>query len=129
MNLARISGLSTHMANKSDGKFTPQEVQRDGQSAISQDASLRELHQEGGAAGSKPMSARPTTPELIDEEVAVLCDIERDGSVGSAKQGVVESLAKRGLIDTIFEGSLKRLKLTPHAHQILSERGVGLNES
>ena len=61
-------------------------------------------------------------------EVAVLCDIERDGSVGSAKQGVVES-HKRGLIDTIFEGTLKRLKLTPHAHQILSERGVGLNES
>ena len=29
----------------------------------------------------------------------MLCDIERDGLVGSAKQGVVESLAKRGLIE------------------------------
>ena len=45
----------------------------------------------------------------------MLCDIERDGLVGSAKQGVVESLVKRGLTDTIFEGTQKRLKLTPHA--------------
>jgi hypothetical protein len=114
MNLARICVLSAHMANKSDGEFTPQELQRDGQSAIAQDAPLRELHQEGGAAGRKHTSARPTTPELIDEEVAVLCDIERDGLVGSAKQGVVESLAKRGLIDT-YSKELKKgssLRLT-----------------
>ena len=32
MDLARICVLSTHMANKSDGEFTPQELQRDGQS-------------------------------------------------------------------------------------------------
>ena len=118
------------MAIKQDSELTPQQVQRNGQSAISQDAPLRELHQEGGAAAErKPVVQRPSTPELTDEEVAVLCDIEKDGSTRPGKQRVVERLAERGLIDTLFEGSLKRLKLTPYAHRLLSERGVGLNES
>jgi hypothetical protein len=60
----------------------PQEAQRDGQGAISQHHPLRDLHQEGEAANDQPIgSTPPTTPELTDEEVAVLCDIERDGSI------------------------------------------------
>jgi hypothetical protein len=117
------------MVKKTDRKLTPQEAQRDGQSAISQDAPLRELHQEGAAAERDPVVQRLSTPELTDEEVAVLCDIEKDGMTGPAKQRVVENLAGRGLIDAVFQGTLKRLKLTSHAHQLLSERGVGLNES
>ena len=35
------------MADEHDREPTPQEAQRDGQSAISQDGPLRELHQEG----------------------------------------------------------------------------------
>jgi len=112
-----------------DDKLTPQEVQRDGQSAITQDAPLRELHQDGAAANRKPVVQRPSTPGLTDEEVAVLCDIEKDGATRPSKEPVVESLAGRGLIDIVFQGSSKRLNLTPHAHQLLSKRGVGLNES
>jgi hypothetical protein len=76
------------MADEHDREPTPQEVQRDGQSAISQD----KLHQEGDADSDRPVASRPTTPELTDEEVSVLCDIERDGSTKSRKQPVVQSL-------------------------------------
>ena len=69
---------------------------------------------------NKFQSARPSPPFLEDR---VLCDIERDGLVGSAKQGVVESLAKRGLTDTIFEGTQKRLKLTPRGRTLAHAQG------
>jgi hypothetical protein len=38
------------------------------------------------------------TPELTDEEVSVLCDIEKDGSTKSHKQSVVQSLIERGFV-------------------------------
>jgi hypothetical protein len=79
------------MANKRDSDLTPQLVQQNAQSAISQDAPLRELHQEGAAAGHEPAVQRPSTPELTDEEVSVLCDIEKDGSARPSKAEVVES--------------------------------------
>jgi hypothetical protein len=114
------------MANELDSKLTPQQVQRNGQSAISQDAPLRELHQEGAAAAAERKSPvqLASTPELTDDEVAVLCDIEKDDS----RNGAVESLIDRQLIDA-FEGSVERLIVTPHAFQLLTKRGVGLNES
>ena len=78
------------MAQHNDREPNPQEAQRDGQGAISQDNPLRELHQEGEAANDRPIGSTPaTTPELTDEEVSVLCDIERDGSTRSHKQPVV----------------------------------------
>ena len=52
---------------------TPQEAQRNGQSAISQDNPLRVLHQEGDAHGDRSVASRSTTPDLTDEEVSVLC--------------------------------------------------------
>jgi hypothetical protein len=106
------------MASTRDSLLTPQQVQRDGQSAISQDAPLRELHQEGASADDKTAVQRPLTPELADEEVAVLCDIAKDGTTKPAKQQIIECLAGCGLIDTVFEGSLKRLKLTPTAQRL-----------
>jgi hypothetical protein len=120
---------SVVMARNYDSELTPQQVQRDGQSAISQDAPLRELHQEGASTDDEPAVQRPLTPELTDEEVAILCDIEKDGTTKPVKQQIIECLAGRGLIDTVMEGSLKRLKLTPDAQRLLSECGVGLNES
>jgi len=116
------------MADEHDGEPTPQEAQRDGQSAISQDSPLRELHQEGDADIDRPVGSRPATPELTDEEVSVLCDIERDGSTKSRKQPVVQSLIERGFI-VLSEEPLARVKLTALAQQRLSKRGVGLNES
>ena len=117
------------MANNHDSELTPQQVQQNGQSAISQDAPLRELHQEGAAAKGKPPVHVASTPELTDEEVAVLCDIEKDGSTSPTKREVADSLIDRQLIETALEGSLGRLKVTPRASQLLSSRGVGLNES
>jgi hypothetical protein len=117
------------MANKPDSELTPQLVQQDGQSAISQDAPLRELHQEGAAADHQLPVQHPFKPELTDEEVSVLCDIERDGSARPSKRKVVESLTSRQLLEVISEGALERCKLTPRAQQLLTERGVGLNES
>jgi hypothetical protein len=78
------------MVDEHDRGPAPQEAQRDGQSAISQDGPLRELHQEGDADSDRPVASRPTTPELTDEEVSVLCDIERDGSTKSRKEPVVQ---------------------------------------
>jgi hypothetical protein len=117
------------MANKQDSELTPQQVQQNGQSAISQDAPLRELHQEGAAAERKPTVKVASTPELTDDEVSVLCDIEKYGSTRHTKREVVESLIDRQLIETASEGSEERLKVTPHAFHLLTKRGVGLNES
>ena len=81
-------------------------------------------HQEGAAHGDRPVASRSITPDLTDEEVSVLCDIERDGSTKSHKQPVVQSLIER-----VFIVPLARVKLTLHTQQLLSKRGVGLNES
>ena len=115
------------MADEHDREPTPQEAQRDGQSAISQDNPLRELHQEGDADSDRPVGSRPATPELTDEEVSVLCDIERDGSTKLRKQPVVQSLIERGFMSP--PRSHSRVKLTALAQQRLSKRGVGLNKS
>ena len=117
------------MANNRDSELTPQQVQQNGQSAISQDAPLRELHQEGAGAKSELSVQVASTPELTDDEVAVLCDIEKDGSTKPTKREVGESLIDRRLVEAAFEGSEERLKVTPHAFQLLTKRGVGLNES
>jgi hypothetical protein len=80
--------------------------------------------------GSIPPQSRCSSRQIDrDEEVAALCDIERDGATRPEEERAVEGLAGRGLIDIVFQGSSKRLNLTPHAHRLLSERSVGLNES
>jgi hypothetical protein len=117
------------LPNNHDSELTPQQAQQNGQSAISQDAPLRELHQDGAAVEPKPPVQVASMPELTDDEVAVLCDIERNGSIRPTKREVVESLIDRQLVKTAFEGSQERLKVTPQAFQLLTKRGVGLNES
>ncbi len=117
------------MGNADDRDTTPQEAQKNGQSAISQVSPLRELRQDGDARGDRaaklPSNA---TPELSDEEVSVLCDIGTDGRTKSANQSVVQSLIERGFI-TSSEEPLVRLKLSFLAQQTLARRGIGLNES
>ena len=76
----------------------------------------------------RPIGSALVSPELTDEEVSVLCDVERDGSTKSGKQPVVQSLIERGFLDS-SEDPLARVKLTSFAQQLLSKRGVGLNES
>jgi hypothetical protein len=64
---------------------------------------------------------------LTDEEVSILCDIERDGSTDPHKQ-VLQRLSERGFV-VFSEEPLAKVKLTSHAQQLVSQRGVGLNES
>jgi hypothetical protein len=116
------------MAKESDRDLNPQQAQRNGQSAISQDNPLRELHQEGNAQSDRPIGSALVSPELTDQEVSVLCDVERDGSTKSDKEPVVKSLIERGFIAS-SEEPLARVKLTLRAEELLSKRGVGLNES
>ena len=116
------------MAKESDRDLNPQQAQRNGQSATSQDNPLRELHQEGNAQSDRPIGSALVSPELTDQEVSVLCDVERDGSTKSDKEPVVKSLIKRGFIAS-SEEPLARVKLTLRAEELLSKRGVGLNES
>jgi hypothetical protein len=116
------------MAHEDDREPNPQEAQRNGQGAISQENPLRELHQEGDAYSDRPIGSVAATPELTDEELSVLCDIEKDGSTKSHKQSVVQSLIERGFVVS-SEETFARVKLTLHAQQLLSKRGVGLNES
>jgi hypothetical protein len=116
------------MAQEDNREPNPQEAQRDGQGAVSQDSPLRELNQEGDARSDRPTASPPTRPELTDEEVSVLCDIGRDGSAKRHKQWVVKSLTERGFVVSSDE-PLAPNKLTSRAQQLLSNRGVGLNES
>ncbi len=56
------------MANADDRDTTPQEAQKNGQSAISQDTPLRELRQDGDARGDRAAkSPSNATPELSDK--------------------------------------------------------------
>ena len=117
------------MAQHDKREPNPQEAQRDGQGAISQDNPLRELRQDGEAANDRPIGSTPaTTSELTDEEVSVLCDVERDGSIHPHEQPVLQRLREQGFV-VLSEEPLAKVKLTSHAQQLLSKRGVGLNES
>ncbi len=113
-----------------DRDTTPQQAQKDGQSAITQGAPLRELRQDGDAGGGyrAARASFTTTPELTDEEVSALCDIGKDGKTKPANHSLVQSLIARGFITSCEEG-LADLKLTFLAQQTLGKRGVGLNES
>ncbi len=115
------------MVNADDRDTTPQEAQKNGQSAISQETPLRELRQDGdaGVATKSPSNA---TPELSDQEVSVLCDIGTDGRTKPVNQSVVQSLIEQGFV-TFSEEPLVRLKLTFLAQQALGKRGIGLDES
>jgi hypothetical protein len=107
---------------------TPQEAQRNGQSGISQDEPLRELHQEGAAQSGRPMSPAVDKSELADEEVSVLCDIQRAGAIAPSKEPILQSLIERGFV-ALSDDAASRAKLTFRAQQILGKRGAGLNEA
>jgi hypothetical protein len=110
------------MAQHNDREPNPQEAQRAGQGAISQDNPLRELHQEGEAANDRPIGSTPATkPGLTDEEVSVLCDIERDGSTHPHKQPVLQHLREQGLAGKVIArrlpAVLRPAVLTDQGHE------------
>ena len=110
------------MADEQDREPTPQEAWAE--CNISRQ-SFEGASSKGGADSDVRGASRPTTPELTDEEVSALCDIETDGSTKSHKQPVVRNLVERGFI-VPSEEPLARAKLTALAQQRLSKRGVGL---
>jgi hypothetical protein len=116
------------MGREDDREPNPQEAQRNGQSAISQDNPLSELHQEGDARSERPIGPPLVTPELTDEEISVLCDIERGGPTKPDKEPIIHRLAERGFVASSAD-PLAPVKLTSRAQQVLSKRGAGLNES
>jgi hypothetical protein len=105
------------MAHDHAREPNPQEVQRNGQSAISQDNPATELHQEGDANSDRPAGLPPASPELTDEEISVLCDIERDRSAKSHQQPMIKNLIKRGFVVS-SEEPLAPIKLTLRAQQL-----------
>src|SRR6476661_7290937 len=86
---------------------TPQEVQQDGQGAISQDAPLNELHQDGSAGMHEQV--QPSFSELTNDEIAVPCDLESH-AIKPAKHHLLAILAERGFVMT--DERLQRFKLT-----------------
>jgi hypothetical protein len=116
------------LRKKDDREPNPQEAQGNGQSSISQDEPLRELHQEGDAQRDRPIGSTLVTPELTVEEVSMLCDIERTGVIKPNREPIIKSLIERGFV-ALTDDPLPRAKLTPRAQEILSKRGAGLNES
>lgn len=60
-----------------------------------------------------------------NDQIALLSDIGQSGAVSDDKRGELEPLIAAGYVAK--DGDL--YELTPKARQMLSERGLGLNES
>jgi hypothetical protein len=62
---------------------------------------------------------------LTDAQIAILCDIGQASSFNEETKDEVLGLLVRGYVER--DGEL--LKITPRGEKVLSDRGVGLNES
>ena len=62
---------------------------------------------------------------LTDAQIAILCDLGQASSFDEDKKGEVVSLIVRGFIEK--DGDI--FKITPRGEKILTDRGVGLNDS
>ena len=62
---------------------------------------------------------------LTDAQIAILCDIGQASSFDEEKKGEVLRLVVRGYVEK--DGDL--FKITPKGQKVLTDRGVGLNES
>jgi hypothetical protein len=66
---------------------------------------------------------------LTDQEIAILCDVGGGGKVSTAHQHLFAGLIANGFVEVAGDETSAKYKLTAKSQQILSERGVGLNES
>ena len=64
---------------------------------------------------------------LTDQEIAVLCEIGSGRKVSARHKHLLAALVANGFVEVGDDRT--QCKLTGKAHQILAERGVGLNES
>ena len=60
-----------------------------------------------------------------DQQIAVLCDLGQAAQFGPDKLKMVDDLITQGFA----ERDGKRFKLTKRGERLLTERGVGINES
>ena len=70
--------------------------------------------------------------ELSDSEVSLLCDVGDTfpATLTAEKQARLESLIARGFVETAPpDKAPAKYQLTAKATQVLTERGVGLNEA
>ncbi len=69
--------------------------------------------------------------DLTDDQIAVLCDIGESGLTHETedKKRLVEGLISTGYVELTQSRTGSGFKLTAKATTMLTERGVGLNES
>ncbi len=108
---------------------TPQEAQRDGQSAISQNDPTLELD-EGGSRNHEDKVAQAALPSgsLSDQQIAILCDIGGGRQVKEEHQGLVKGLVGAGFLEFASDEPVG-YKLTGKAQHLVAQRGAGLNEA
>jgi hypothetical protein len=108
---------------------TPQEAQKDGQSAISQNDPTLELD-EGGSKNHEdrvPQGSLPSGP-LSDQQIAILCDIGGGRQIKEKHQGLVRGLVGAGFLESA-SNETAGYKLTGKAQDLVAQRGAGLNEA
>jgi hypothetical protein len=109
---------------------TPQEVQRDGQGAVSQENPALELDQSGEADAATGQKVDLRTPELGDQEVSILCDIGAGQPLKPKDNALLDGLVRKGFVRPAETGGASPpYALTAKAQQLLAERGAGLREA
>jgi hypothetical protein len=124
--------MSTNRQNSTNTRKepTPQEVQKDGQSAVSQGNPALELDQSGEADEATGQKVDLRTPELGDQEVAILCDIGAGQPLKSKDNALLDGLIRKGFVRPAkTDGASQDYALTAKAQQLLGERGAGLREA
>jgi hypothetical protein len=66
---------------------------------------------------------------ITDLEVSVLCDVVegRGMKLNADKKRTLEQLVAKGLVEQASQVSPPTYKITPKAHKLLDDRGVGLS--
>jgi hypothetical protein len=124
--------MSTNRQNSTNTRKepTPQEVQKDGQGAVSQGNPALELDQSGDADEEAGRKVNLRTPELGDQEVAILCDIGAGQPLKPKDKALLDRLIRKGFVEPAKTGGAPAgYALTAKAQQFLGERGAGLREA
>jgi hypothetical protein len=109
---------------------TPQEVQKGGQGAVSQDNPALALDQSGEADEATGQKVNLRTRELGDQEVAILCDIGAGQPLKPKDNALLAGLVRKGFVRPAQTGGASpTYALTAKAQQLLGERGAGLCEA
>ena len=121
--------MMTAKSDKGKGEPTPQDAQKDGQSAISQDDPTLELNESGNNDHEGRFPQRSFRSDVLgDQQIAILCDIGDGHWVREKHERALKDLVADGFLEAA-DGEPVRYKLTGKAKHLLTGRGVGLNEA